>query len=54
MAKHSLLNGTVLGAEFKTIFGHHLGTDGRLSAGLPACLAGAVPTLNHYTPAPCT
>ena len=42
MAKHSLLNGTVLGAEFKTVFGHRLGTDGRLSAGLPACLAGAV------------
>lgn len=38
--ERSLLNGTVLGAEFKTIFGQHPGTDGRLSAGLPACLPG--------------
>ena len=40
--ERSLLNGTVLGAEFKTIFGQHPGTDGRLSAGLPACLASGV------------
>ena len=36
MVEHSLLNGTVLGAEFDIIFGQHSGTDGRLSAGLPA------------------
>ena len=42
MMERSLLNGTVLGAEFKTIFGQHPGTDGRLSAGLPACLASGV------------
>ena len=38
--EHSLLNGIVLGAEFKTISGQCLCTDGRLSAGLPACLPG--------------
>ena len=42
MVEHSLLNGTVLGAEFDIIFGQHPGTVGRLSAGLPARLAGGV------------